>query len=98
HVTDQKLWPALVVGLWTVGVGAGAGDHGRIKVDAGHLQTVLASHPDAQAAGSSSPRATPSPYWRASRMDRWPGPHPTSSPRASAGATLAMSAAMRLTS
>ena len=37
---------------------------------------------------------TSSPCWRASRIDRWPGPHPTSSTRPPS-ATAAMSAAMR---
>jgi hypothetical protein len=35
----------------TVGVGSGALDHGPIEVETGHLQAVLASQPDRQAAG-----------------------------------------------
>jgi hypothetical protein len=35
-----------------VGVGAGAGDHGRVQVQAGHLEPVLAAQPERQVAGS----------------------------------------------
>jgi len=40
--------------LGTVGVGSGALDHGRIQVETGHVEPVLASQQDRQAAGSAT--------------------------------------------
>ncbi len=51
HVADKERWPALVAVPRTVGVGSGALDHGRIEVETGHVQAVLASQPDRQMAG-----------------------------------------------
>jgi hypothetical protein len=48
----RKLWPAAVPVSETVGVGAGAGDHGWVQVEAGHRQAVVAGQPDRQVAGS----------------------------------------------
>jgi hypothetical protein len=45
-------------------------------------------------AGSRSRPVTSRPFRRASRFDRWPGPHPTSSTRAPGEAAAATSAAM----
>jgi hypothetical protein len=50
-ISAQKRRPALA-GSWTVGGGLGAGDHGRVQVEAGHLQPVLADQPERQLAGS----------------------------------------------
>jgi hypothetical protein len=52
HVADQKRWPALVAVPRTVGVGSGTGDHGRVQVEAGHGEPVVAGQPERQVAGS----------------------------------------------
>jgi hypothetical protein len=44
HVTDKKRRPGLVAAPRTVGVSSGATDHGRIEVQTGHLQAVLAAN------------------------------------------------------
>jgi len=51
HVADDKRWPALVAGARAVGVGSGAGDHGRVQVEAGHLEPVVAGQPERQETG-----------------------------------------------
>jgi hypothetical protein len=53
HVADDKRWPALVAVPRAVGVGSGASDHGRVQVEAGHLERV-AGQPDRQVAGSAA--------------------------------------------
>jgi hypothetical protein len=37
-----------------VGVGSGASDHGRVQVQAGHVEPVLAGQPHRQVAGSAA--------------------------------------------
>jgi hypothetical protein len=50
----RKRRPAPLAIRYTVGVGSGAGDHGRFQVEAGHLQVVVAGQPDRQVAGSAA--------------------------------------------
>jgi hypothetical protein len=53
HVAHKERRPALVAVPRAVGVGLGAGDHGRVQVQAGHGEPV-AGQPDRQVAGSAS--------------------------------------------
>jgi hypothetical protein len=50
HVTDQERWSAPATISWSVGVGSGAGDHGRVQVEAGHLEPMM-GQPGRQVAG-----------------------------------------------
>ena len=69
------------------------GERQRGRVADQERRPTLATRARSTMAGSRSTPVT-SRLWPASRFDRWPGPHPTSSARAPSGAAAPASAAM----